>query len=326
MSTRFSQSDISKNIESITTAWKGMHRDLGSRTLLYQVGENCNWSYGITSENTFCFYFESLEQFGCGKQLCTKTIQISEHKKFNESIGQNIWILMFELLELSDISIFGQLMQDLIYESMQYDKDNACVHAVIARFGNWRKMLSNASEHKAEEKGLFGELYVLNGLLEKGLYSSIDVIRAWMGPDYAVQDFKFASNWIEVKAIGSNSFTVKISSIKQLNSTDLGELYVIKADEDEFDENSESVYSLYRKIDEKLKIQSNEADELFNSKLIEFKYMGFVATERTKFAVKGFEKYKVDSSFPRLIFQDDKQAIKSVTYELVLAALQDWRI
>lgn len=215
-------------------------------------------------------------------------------------------------------------MEDLISESMRYETDIECVRAVVARFEKWREMMSLAASHKAEEKGLYGELYVLRELLKS--HSAMDVIRAWMGPDYAVQDFKFASSWIEVKTIGSNAFSVKISSIKQLDSPYDGYLYVVRADEDEFDESAESVSSLYKEISLKLKSQSIEAYELFNSKLTEFKYMGFVASEITRFVFKGYELYGVDSDFPKLFAQDTKQAIKSVVYELTLASLQDWRV
>ena len=318
MSMNFNQSDIAKKLEEITSAWETSNAEGGNRILLYPAGKNCIWSYGITKEHTFCFFLESPEQFGCGRQLCTKTIQSSEFK------NQSIWFLKLELLEITDLSIFIRLMEDLISESMRYETDIECVHAVVARFEKWREMMSHAASHKAEEKGLFGELYVIRELLKS--HSAMDVVRAWMGPDYAVQDFKFASSWIEVKTIGSNAFSVKISSIKQLDSPYDGYLYVVRADEDEFDESAESVSSLYKEISTKLKSQSIEAYELFNSKLTEFKYMGFVATEITRFVFKGQELYGVNSDFPKLIAQDTKQAIKSVVYELTLASLQDWRV
>ena len=284
----FNQSDIAKKLEEITSAWETSNADGGNRIPLYPAGKNCIWSYGITKEHTFCFFLESPEQFGCGRQLCTKTIQSSEFK------NQSIWFLKLELLEITDLSIFIRLMEDLISESMRYETDIECVHAVVARFEKWREMMSHAASHKAEEKGLFGELYVLR--------------------------------WIEVKTIGSNAFSVKISSIKQLDSPYDGYLYVVRADEDEFDESAESVSSLYKEISLKLKSQSIEAYELFNSKLTEFKYMGFVATEITRFVFKGRELYGVNSDFPKLVAQDTKQAIKSVIYELTLASLQDWRV
>lgn len=314
----FNQNDIAKKLDEITSAWQASGFDNGNRVPLFPAGANCIWSYGITKEHTFCFFLESPEQFGCGRQLCTKTIQSSEFK------NQDVWFLKLELLEITDLSIFIRLIEDLISESMKYSTDLECVHAVVARFERWREMMSHAISHKAEEKGLFGELYVLRQLLTT--HTAMDAVRAWMGPDYAVQDFKFSTSWIEVKTVGSNAFSVKISSIKQLESPYAGYLCVIRADEDEFDGNSISVSSLYREIGGKLKPQSIEAYELFNTKLTEFKYMGFVASKLTKFVFKGYELYKVDNSFPRLIAKDDRQAIKSVVYELTLASLQEWKV
>lgn len=318
MTINISKSDIERKLEYITSIWETSSEDGNNRKFLYPAGKNCVWSYGITKEHTFCFFLESPEQFGCGKQLCTKTIQSSEFK------NQDVWFLKLELCEISDLSIFIQLMEDLISESMKYGDDLECVHAVVSRFEKWREMMSHATSHKAEEKGLFGELYVLRNLLNT--YPAIDAVRAWMGPDYAVQDFKFATSWIEVKTIGSNAFSVKISSIKQLDSPSTGYLYVLRIDEDEFDESAESVCSLYKEINIKLKSQSIKAYELFNSKLAEFKYMGFIASEITRFVFKEQEIYEVNTDFPRLVSHDTKQAIKSVVYELTLSSLQDWRV
>lgn len=312
-------SEIAKKLEEITSSWSTEGNSKGSRIPLYPVGENCIWSYGITTDLTFCFFLESPIQIGCGRQLCTKNIQSSEFK------NNDIWFLKLELLELADLSIFTSLMEDLISESMNYEEDYSCVHSVVNRFEKWRQMMSQAANHKAEEKGLFGELCVLREILRSKV-TALDAVRAWRGPDYAVQDYKFANTWVEVKTVGSNAFTVKINSIKQLDSPDEGYLYVVKVDEDEFSEEGESVYSLHREIANYLRDNSTEAYELFNDKIREFKYMGFVSTEITKFVFKGKEIFKVDESFPHLVLKDDKQAVKTVVYELTLVALENWRI
>lgn len=313
-----SASDISKKLEEITSSWFAAGSTKGSRIPLYPVGVNCIWSYGITSDHTFCFFLESPIQIGCGRQLCTKNIQSSEFK------NNDVWFLKLEMLELTDISIFTSLMEDLISESMKYDDDYTCIHSVVDRFEKWREMMSHAPSHKAEEKGLFGELFVLREILKK--IPAIDAVRAWMGPDYAVQDYKFANTWVEVKTVGSNAFSVKINSILQLDSPYKGFLYVVKVDEDEFAEDRESVFSLYKEISSQLKVNSVEAYELFNDKLREFKYMGFVSSKITEFVFKGKEIFKVDEFFPHLSLVDDKQAIKTVAYDLTLASLADWRV
>ena len=236
-----------------------------------------------------------------------------------------VWFLQLELLEIDDLTIFAKLIEDLISESMQYEEDSRCIRAVVERFELWRSMMSHASQHKAEEKGLWGELYTLRQIIKR--ISAIDAIRAWTGPEYEVQDYKFASNWIEVKTVGSNSFVAKISSVKQLMSTNIGYLHVIYADEDEFDESSETVHEIYNDICSQLAEEpTHEALDLFNEKIRVFKYLGFVAEDRTKYLFKGQRSFEVNCSFPHIEIKGDAVAIGSVVYELKLDTLKEWEI
>lgn len=316
---KFPQNEITERLISIINSWRKIGAEAQPRTILYPVGQNCIWSYGITEKGTFSFYLESPVPFGCGRQLCTKNIQSAEIK-INE-----VWFLQLELLEIDDLTIFAKLIEDLISESMQYEEDSRCIRAVVERFELWRSMMSHASQHKAEEKGLWGELYTLRLILKR--ISAIDAIRAWTGPEYEVQDYKFASNWIEVKTVGSNSFVAKISSVKQLISTNIGYLHVIYADEDEFDESSETVHEIYNEICSQLAEEpTHEALDLFNEKIRAFKYLGFVAEDRTKYLFKGQRSFEVNCSFPHLEIQGEAIAIGSVVYELKLDTLKEWEI
>ena len=314
-----SQNEIMERIASITCLWRSLGPESQPRSSLYPVGENCIWSYGITEKGTFCFYLESPTSFGCGSQLCTKNIQIKELRI------KDVWFLQLELLEIEDLSIFAKLIEDLILESMNCQTDYQCVHAVVERFELWRNMLSNANHHKSEEKGLWGELYTLREVLlhEKAM----DAVRSWTGPDYEVQDFKFANHWIEVKTVSSNSFVAKISSIKQLLSANTGYLHVLFADEEEFNEQAETVHQIYNDICESLeKEPTKEAYNLFNDKIKEFKYLGFVMEDRTHFLLKGIRSFKVDEYFPRLEIIGDANAIGSIIFELKLDALKNWEV
>lgn len=319
MRMKLSQNEISAQLDSIISKWRKIGNETQGRARLYAVGANCIWEYGVTSSGTFCFYLESPIPFGCGRQLCTKNIQSKEEKE------NGFWFLRFELLEIEDLAIFAKLIEDLISESAQYSEDKQCIHAVVSRFELWRSMMSHAAQHKSEEKGLWGELFALRKLLLH--VSAMDAIRAWTGPEYEAQDYKFSDKWIEVKTVGSNSFVAKISSINQLISVNTGYLYVIYADDDEFDEKAESVHKIYSDICKTLKNEStNEAFELFHEKIRDFKYLGFVAEERTKYVCKAERYFEVDETFPRLEIHGDALAIGSVVYELKLDALKEREI
>lgn len=311
-------SEVAAKMDEIASSWQQGLKAKGEMQAIFRAGINCYWSYGISPEGNFCFFLESPIQIGCGHQLCTKSIQSSE---FNE---KKVWYLKLELMDIGDVSVFSKLMEDLVFESLKYNNDEQTVSAVVLRFNQWREMLSHVAEHKSEEKGLFGELYVLREILE--ILPPIDAVLAWMGPDYAVQDYKFANSWIEVKTVGSNAFIVRINSLSQLDNQNTGYLYVVKADLDEFDSDAESVKSIYSEIQLKLRHESPEAYQLFEDKLSEFKYKGFVTVEQSKFSVKGRSIYKVGEGFPILSNQVWQEGISSVVYELKLASLKRWEI
>lgn len=311
--------DITEKLERIAEGWASSKSPEGERQLLTFVGKMSSWSYGITSGFTFCFYLESPVQIGCGRQLCTKTIKSEEYEQ------NGVWILKLELLDLSNRSIFISLMADLITESLGYEDDESCVRATVDRFLDWKTMMSNRSFSRTEEKGLFGEMYVLRKIMDKT--DPLTAVQAWMGPNFAVQDFKFASTWVEVKTISTSSFSVKINSMEQLDSSDPGYLFVVQADEDPVGEKTETVYSLFEELGSRIKKFSSEAYQLFMDKLKEFKYIIYTDNDdQMKFAVKGELIYHVDDCFPHLNAADDRHAIKSVKYELMLSALTDWEV
>ena len=102
---------------------------------------------------------------------------------------------------------------------------------------------------------------------------------------------------------------------------------VFNSDEDEFDENAETVHKIYSDICSLLKAEStSEAFDLFNDKIREFKYWGFVSEDRTRFVYKSERTFEVDNSFPRLDVHGDALSIGSVVYELKLDTLKQWEI
>lgn len=63
-------------------------------------------------------------------------------------------------------------------------------------------------------RGIFGELVVLSWLAERNAHFAVE---AWRGPDGHVHDFSTQSRDLEVKASGSDSHSVVISSLRQLD-------------------------------------------------------------------------------------------------------------
>jgi hypothetical protein len=73
--------------------------------------------------------------------------------------------------------------------------------------------------------GLIGEILFLRGTLKNRIGLS-EALRSWTGQEMTRKDFSYNNTWTEVKTINSGKQTIRISSIEQLDSSEVGELAV----------------------------------------------------------------------------------------------------
>lgn len=90
----------------------------------------------------------------------------------------------------------------------------------IGRIRAWQNFMSrpkSARMSDESELGLFGELVVLEALLEAGV-PDVDAVACWQGPFDGLHDLAFEGGAIEVKTTQSSAgFPVRISSLEQLD-------------------------------------------------------------------------------------------------------------
>lgn len=90
----------------------------------------------------------------------------------------------------------------------------------IGRIRAWQTFMSRPKSARMSDEGelgLFGELVVLDALLEAGV-SAPDAVACWQGPFDGLHDFAFEGGSIEVKTTqASTGFPVRISSLEQLD-------------------------------------------------------------------------------------------------------------
>lgn len=98
----------------------------------------------------------------------------------------------------------------------------------VGRVRAWQQFMSRGAGPLSPEAelGLAGELYFMARLLDAG-FSSDGVLRGWVGPDDAPQDFLLGGGAIEVKAtMSSSGFPVKIGSLEQLDDAVASPLFL----------------------------------------------------------------------------------------------------
>jgi len=98
----------------------------------------------------------------------------------------------------------------------------------VGRVRAWQQFMSRGAGPLSPEAelGLAGELYFMALFLDAGV-SPESVLRSWIGPDDAPQDFLLGDGAIEVKAtMSSSGFPVKIGSLEQLDDAMASTLFL----------------------------------------------------------------------------------------------------
>lgn len=98
----------------------------------------------------------------------------------------------------------------------------------LGRVRAWQQFMSRGAGPLSPEAelGLAGELYFMASFLDAGV-SPESVLRGWVGPDDAPQDFLIGDGAIEVKAtMSSSGFPVKIGSLEQLDDAVASPLFL----------------------------------------------------------------------------------------------------
>jgi hypothetical protein len=178
-------------------------------------------------------------------------------------------------------------------------------------------------------RGLYGELYILDKLLEQKEDTEINIIESWHRPSPAVHDFDFENHTIEVKTISRESTTIKINSIYQLESQENKTLFLNCLRIEKIEKsNIDSLGLIYNKIINKLDVNIRN---IFEEKCFEdafFRYLGpeFMPLE-FKFIVIDESLYEVNqSTFPRINKYEINSAISNVSYSIDISSIENYKI
>lgn len=238
------------------------------------------------------------------------------------------WSVSFSLENNEYKDLFVLFCDDIIASSQRiHDKDRAAAF-VITRYESWKTMLANAKSDlltSEEIKGLLGEMYFLKNVLMKK-YSPEESALSWTGPRMAHQDFIIYDTWYEVKTVSSGRENVKISSIEQLDSPQIGHLVVVFADKtSSTNENAVTLNSLYSDL--LTNIKDEDVKEEFSNMLLKYGYYPRSEYESVDyvFEVKGIQRYLVSHMFPSLRKNSMPASIARAEYYLSLAAIQKYK-
>ena len=118
--------------------------------------------------------------------------------------------------------LFAMMAEDLVglLDDWATAREHTVYRRFLARIRAWQDFMNRHRDSvlSAEnEQGLFGELVLLERMVEAGLPPR-DVLDAWQGPVDGLQDFVLGTGGIEVKTtLSVGEFPANVSSLEQLD-------------------------------------------------------------------------------------------------------------
>lgn len=251
----------------------------------------------------------------------TRMIDVSFTKRTDNKLS-----LAFSLLDDAMKDMFYSFCEDIVESSKNIEKEKA-IQFIIRRWKDWINLFKNPYTTiltENEIRGLIGELIFLNEFMfekygiEKGLNS-------WIGSSKAHKDFEIEDTWYEVKTIRENALTVKIHSLEQLDSKNLGNLILIRLEPSNKSINEYIDLNGYvEKI--KNKLINDKQKMLFLEKVKEIGYFYTEEYDKYTYRLKKIERYLVNSEFPKITKRELRDEIVRVTYDIKIDRIRSFKI
>ncbi|GAB6059122.1 PD-(D/E)XK motif protein [Desulfonatronum parangueonense] len=220
------------------------------------------------------------------------------------------------------LDMFTRMSENIISMFSDYGhvNDRQLLQLFLGRIKAWQEFMHQARGeflgHEAEI-GLFGELWLLRQLLNKGLPPAM-VLDAWQGPHDGLHDFLLGTGAIEVKStIARHGFPATIGSLEQLDPSLACPLFLAGM-RFLLGEDGESLPEIVDDLSISLG-ENTEAAGRFETLILRWGYLrAFSDRYSRRFLHSDTRFMKVDHEFPSLTRADVDQSIKAVRYVLDL--------
>lgn len=236
--------------------------------------------------------------------------------------------LVFKLINFKHKDIFTVLCEDLITSIASETNEKKLVKEILNRFEKWKSLFNKISLQgltPEEQRGLFGELYFLRKYLQANV-NQLEIVNTWIGSEKQVRDFQCGSWAVEVKTTyGNNHQKVHISSERQLDTTNLDDLYLYHISLEQMQNAGETLNDI---VDSLLEIL--DADTLalnkFKSKIYEGGYFDLQRNlyEAVGYFIRQDVFYKVENEFPRIQENEIKIGVGDVKYSIILSQCSNY--
>lgn len=231
--------------------------------------------------------------------------------------------LVFKLLNFQHKDIFTVLCEDLITSIATETNERKLVKEILNRFEKWKSLFNKIGLQgltPEEQRGLFGELYFLRKYLQANT-NHLEIVNTWIGTEKQVRDFQSGTWAVEVKTThGNNHQKVHISSERQLDTTNLTDLFLYHISLEQMQNSGETLNDIVDSVIAILETDALAANK-FKSKIYE---VGYFELQRSLYDVAGYFIrqdifYKVENDFPRIQENEIRVGVGDVKYSIILS-------
>lgn len=304
---------------NIKNIWDSQITSFKNEVIKHNIGEikNVKCSIGTISFSKAKFFTLEIEQDKKIHSNYLKRFIGVEVQVLPSSDGNNELTIILLEEELSEIFIL--FIEDIIKSLLIVNNTDEALLAISNRINYWKKLFgkySNGLLTPEKQRGLFGELYFLNKLLQvSDKYAFI--MNAWQAPTGANQDFYFNQKVVEVKTSKSNNPTIKISNELQLDIAGLKSLHIAFFKLNEYPDENQTLLKLIIEIRRNLNDNSQLIKE-FDLKLESLGVLPETEEEynNTGYIVRDEKYYQVSEEFPKIIKSMVNEEISKVSYEI----------
>lgn len=236
--------------------------------------------------------------------------------------------LVVTLITKEHQEIFTTLCEDLVASISNLENDKEIIEQLMNRLIKWQSLFTRLGQqglNTQAQAGLYGECLFIKALLAGGK-TAYEIIRSWVGPNDAIQDFQ-GENWaVEIKATqGKNHQKIHISNERQLDDSYIPNIFLIHYS---LDVRGGSGISLNAIIDEIFELleSSERALSLFKSKLLD---VGFFDIHKHLYAsrvysIRDSHVYRITDTFPKITERDIPLGVGDVKYSIILTNTDEW--
>lgn len=251
---------------------------------------------------------------------------ISSHTGRRED-GRWAFVVRIEKADLG--GLFAYLAENLVEATGRETDCHKAAIRLVERLKWWQRLLSRGRTGilgDRELRGLVGELLFLRDFAIPALGPRA-AVEGWVGQLDASRDFHFASVDVEVKAVGSDASTIRISSAEQLQRAD-APIVLAKTVLESVSGDAQGAFSVLQIVnDVRLKCEpDDDVAAALSQRLWAAGYADRDEYGKIHFVAKPPVFYEVVRNFPVLVPAVLPHGIVQCTYQIEIASIARFSI